>query len=149
MKERRFPRLLCFYKTLNNQAQAIKHLYSLPPPPNRHYNTHNISKVRQIFWRAETFNNSFLSQINRKWNKLDIMSNKLLHVQLICKALLDFIGPTTNSAFGTNAVSGLKLLTCFVLVWTISKKINLNLIFRIHWTHFALVPFEQKTPIRF
>ena len=32
MKERRFPRLVCFHKTLNNQAPAIKHLYTLFPP---------------------------------------------------------------------------------------------------------------------
>ena len=31
IKERRFPRLYCFYKTLNNQAPSIKHLYSLFP----------------------------------------------------------------------------------------------------------------------
>ena len=89
MKEMRFPRLVCFHKTLNNQTPAIKHLYSLFPPPNRHYNTHNFSKIRQIFCRTETFSNSFLSQKIRKWNRLDILSVKLLHGQLFCKALLD------------------------------------------------------------
>ena len=39
IKERRFPRLYCFYKNLDNQALAIKHLYGLCPPPNRHYDT--------------------------------------------------------------------------------------------------------------
>ena len=39
IKERRLPRFYCFYKTLDNQALAIKHLYGLCPPPNRHYNT--------------------------------------------------------------------------------------------------------------
>ena len=112
IKERMFPRLYCFNKTLDSQATAFKHLYSLLPPPNRHYNTHNFSKIRQMFCRTETFSNSFLPQKITKWNKLDIPSVKLLHVQLFWKALLDFIGPTTNSTFGTNVVSGLKLLTC-------------------------------------
>ena len=62
IKERRYPRLYCFYKTFDNQALAINHLYSLFSPPNRHYNRQNVSKSRQIFCRTETFSNSFLPQ---------------------------------------------------------------------------------------
>ena len=60
IKERGFPRLYCFYKTLDNQALTTKHLYGLFPPPNRYYNTKNVSKIRQIFCRTETISNSFL-----------------------------------------------------------------------------------------
>ena len=85
IKERRFPRLCCFYKTMNNQAPA--YLYSLFSPLNRHCNTHNFCKIRQIFCKTETFSNSFLSQKIRKWKKLDILSPKLLHVQYFTKYL--------------------------------------------------------------
>ena len=36
-----------------------------------------------------------------------------------------------------------------MLVSAISENINLNIIFKIHWTHCALVPLKQKTPITF
>ena len=56
IKERRFPRLCCLYKTLDN----LQIIYSLFPPPNRHYNTQTFSKIKQIFCRTGTFSNSFL-----------------------------------------------------------------------------------------
>ena len=60
MKERRwFRRLCCFYKILNNQAPT--YLFNLLSPPNKHYNTRNYSKIRQIFCRTETFSNSFFA----------------------------------------------------------------------------------------
>ena len=63
VKERRwFQRLCCFYKILNNQAPA--YLYSLLSPPNRYYNTHKYSKIRQIFCKTETFSNSFFASDN-------------------------------------------------------------------------------------
>ena len=59
MKEKTLFRKFCrFYKILNNQTPA--YLYGLLSPPNSHYNTHNYSKIRQIFCRTETFSNSFL-----------------------------------------------------------------------------------------
>ena len=110
MKERRwFQRLCCIYKIFNNQAPA--YLYSLFPPPNRHYNPSNYSKIRQILCRTETFSNSFLPQIIGKWNKLDISICQAFLHSVFSKGLLDFIRPTTNSTFGTNDFSGLKLLT--------------------------------------
>ena len=93
---------------MNNQAPA--YLYSLLSPPNRHYNTRKYSKIRQIFCRTETFSNFFLPQTIRKWNKLDTSICQAPSYSVLRKALLDFIQPTANSTFGTNDVSGLKLL---------------------------------------
>ena len=109
MKERRwFRRLCCFYKSFNNQAPA--YLYSFLSPPNRHYNTCNYSKIRQIFCRAETFNNSFLPQTIREWNKLDTSICQAPSYSVFRKAHLDFMRLTANSTFEINYVSGLKLL---------------------------------------
>ena len=94
---------------MNNQAPTF--LYSLLSPPNRHYNTFKCPKIRQIFCRTETSSNSFLSQKIREWNKLDTSICQAPSYSVFRKALLDFIRPTANSTFGTNDVSGLKLLT--------------------------------------
>ena len=94
---------------MNNQAPA--YLYSLLSWPIRHCNTHKYSKIRQFFCRTETFNNSFLPQTIREWNKLDTSMCQAPSYSVFCKALLDFIRPTANSAFGINDVSGLRLLT--------------------------------------
>ena len=75
-----------------------------------HYNTCYYSKIKQIFCRTETFNNSFLPQTIREWNKLDNSICKVSSYSVFPKALLDFTQPTVNSTFGTNDVSGLKLL---------------------------------------
>ena len=108
MKERRlFRRLFYFYKILNNQAPD--YLYSLFSPPNRHYNTCNYSKIRQIFCRTETFSNSFLLQTIREWKKLGTSIWQAPSYSVFRRALLDFIRPTANSTFGTNNVSSLKL----------------------------------------
>ena len=72
---------------------------------------HVLDRIRQIFCRTETFSNSFLPQIIRESNQLDTSVCQAPSYSLFCKALLDFIRPTENSAFGTNDVSGLKLLT--------------------------------------
>ena len=110
MKERRwFQRLRCFYKILNNQAPD--YLYSLLSPPNKHCNTHSYSEIRQIFCRTGTFSNSFLPQTIKQWNKLDTSIYQAPSYSVFRKTLLDFIWPTANSTFGTNDVSGLKLLT--------------------------------------
>ena len=109
MKERRwFRRLCCFYKILNNQPPG--YLYSLLSPPNRHYNTRKYSKIRQIFCRTETFSNYFLPQKIREWNKLDTSICQAPSYSVFRKALFNFIRPTANSTFGTNDVSGSKLL---------------------------------------
>ena len=79
--------------------------------PNRHYNKRKYSKNRQVFCRTETFRNSFLPQTVREWNKLDTSIFQVTSYSVFRKALLDFIRPTANSTFGTNDVSGLKLLT--------------------------------------
>ena len=100
---------LLFNKSLNNQTPD--YLYSLPSPPNRRYNTCKYSKIRQIFCRTKTFSNSFLPQTIRDWNKLDTSICQAPSYSVFRKALLDFIRPTANSTFGTNDVSGLKLLT--------------------------------------
>ena len=110
MKDRRwFRRLCCFYKILNNQTPG--YLYSLLVPPNRDYNTRRYTKFRQVFCRTETFSNSFLPQTIKEWNKLDTSICQAPSYSAFRKALLDFIRPTANSTFGTNDVSGLKLLT--------------------------------------
>ena len=110
MKDRRwFRRLCCFYKILNNQTPG--YLYHLLVPPNRDYNTRRYTKFRQIFCRTETFSNSFLPQTIKEWNKLDTSICQAPSYSAFRKALLDFIRPTANSTFGTNDVSGLKLLT--------------------------------------
>ena len=109
MKEkRRFRRLCCFYKILNNQTPA--YLYSLLSPPNKHYNTRKYSKIKQIFCRTETFSNSFLPQTIREWNKLDTSICQAPSYSVFCKALLDFIRPTAHGTFETNDISGLELL---------------------------------------
>ena len=94
---------------MNNQAPTF--LYSLLSPPNRHYNTFKCPKIRQIFCRTETSNNSFLSQKIREWNKLDTSICQAPSYSVFCKVILDFIRLTANSTFGTNDVCGLKLLT--------------------------------------
>ena len=53
----------------------------------------------------------FLPQTIREWNKLDTSICQAPSYSIFRKALLDFIRPTENSTFGTNDVSGLKLLT--------------------------------------
>ena len=84
VKERRcFRRLCCFIKFWIFKHQLT--VYSLLPLPNRHYNTRNCFKVRQIFCRTETFSNSFLAQTVREWNKLDTSICKLLHIQYFAK----------------------------------------------------------------
>ena len=93
---------------MNNQAPA--YLYSLLSPPNRHYNTRKYSKIRENLRRTETFSNSFLPQTIREWNKLDTSICQAPSYSVFRKALVDFIRPTPNSTFGTNDVSGLKLL---------------------------------------
>ena len=94
---------------MNNKAPA--YLYSLLSPRNRHYKTHSYSKIRQIFYRKKTLSNSFLPQTIRKWNKLDTSICQAPSHPVFRKALLGFIRPTASSTFGTNDVSGLKLLT--------------------------------------
>ena len=117
MKEkRRFRRLCCFYKILNNQTPA--YLYSLLSPPNKHYNTRKYSKIKQIFCRTETFSNSFLPQTIREWNKLDTSICQAPSYSVFCKALLDFIRQTANSTFETNDVSGLELFIRLCVVFS-------------------------------
>ena len=140
-------RLCCFYEILNNQTPG--YLYSLLCPPNRHYITRKYSKVRQIFCRTETFNNSFLPQTIRECNKLDTSICQAPSYSVFRKALLDFIRPTANSTFGTNDVSGLKLLTRLRVGFSHLREHKLNIIFKKHWTHCALVPLKQKAPITF
>ena len=53
----------------------------------------------------------FLPRTIREWNKLDTSIYQAASYSVFRKALLDFIRPTANSTFGTNDVSGLKLLT--------------------------------------
>ena len=100
------------FETLKKRwFQRPGYIYSLLSPPNRHYNTRKYSKIRQIFCRTETFSNSFLPQTIKEWNKLDTSICQAPSYSAFRKALLDFIRPTANSTFGTNDVSGLKLLT--------------------------------------
>ena len=96
---------------MNNQTPG--YLYSLLAPPNRDYSTRRYTKFRPIFCITETFSNSFLPQTIKEWNKLDTSICQAPSYSAFRKALLDFIRPTANSTFGTNDVSGLKLLTRF------------------------------------
>ena len=73
-------------------------------------NTRKYSKIRQIFYRTETFSNYFLPQTIREWNKPYTSICQAPLYSVFPKALLDFTRPTTNSTVGTNDVSGLKLL---------------------------------------
>ena len=52
-----------------------------------------------------------MPQTIKEWNKLDTSICQAPSYSAFRKALLDFIRPTANSTFGTNDVSGLKLLT--------------------------------------
>ena len=52
-----------------------------------------------------------MPQAIKEWNKLDTSICQAPSYSVFRKALLDFIRPTANSTFGTNDVSGLKLLT--------------------------------------
>ena len=99
----------CFYKTLNNQAPA--YLYSLLLTPSRHYNTLTIPKLDRFSAEQKLLVILFLPQAIREWNKLDTSICQAPSYSVFRKALLDFIRPTANSTFGTNNVSGLKLLT--------------------------------------
>ena len=69
------------------------------------------SKIRQDFCKTETFSKYFLPQTIREWNKLDTSICQAPSYSVFRKAHLDFIRLTANSTFGTNDVSGLKLLT--------------------------------------
>ena len=83
IKERRwFRRFFRCYKILNNQAPA--YIYSLLSPPNRHYNTRNWFKIKQIFCGIKTFSNSCLPQTIRELENgtnLITKSIKVLHIQ--------------------------------------------------------------------
>ena len=92
--------MVAFIKFRIIEHQPIFTIYL--PRPNRHYNTHQYSKVRQIFSRTETFSDSFL--IIREWNKLDTSICQAPSYSVFCKALLDFMQPTRISTFGTNDV---------------------------------------------
>ena len=85
---------------MNNQAPA--YLYSLLSPPNKHYNTRNYSKISS----AEQKLLVILFCHRKLENGINLIPQyvKLLHIQY-------FVRPTANSTFGTNDVSGLKLLT--------------------------------------
>ena len=76
------------------------------------------AKIKHIFCRTETFSNSFLPQTIREWNKLDSSICRDPSYSVFCKTLLDFIRPTVNSTFGTSDVSGLKLLTRLLVVFS-------------------------------
>ena len=135
MKERRlFRRLCCFYKILINQTPV--YLYCLHSPPNRHYNTRSYSKIRQIFCRTETFSNSFLPQTIREWKKLDTSNCQTPSYSVFRKALLDFIRPTAKNTLGTNAVSGLTLLTRLRVGFSHLRE------HKFKGTHCALVPLK-------
>ena len=108
-QRRRIQRLYSFYKLLNNQASA--YIYSLLSPSNRRkFKCTLIFRIRQIFYRTETFSNYFLPQTIREWNKLHTSICQAPLYSVFPKALLDFTRPTTNSTAGANDVSGLKLL---------------------------------------
>ena len=94
---------------MNNQTPG--YLYRLLAPPYSDYNTRRYTKFRQIFYRTETFSNYFLPQTIKEWNKLDTSICQAPSYSAFRKALLVFIRTTANNTFGTNDVSGLKLLT--------------------------------------
>ena len=130
---------------MNNQAPA--YLHSLLRPPNRHYNKFNYSKLDRF--SAEQKVLVILFCLKKLENGTNLMSQsvKLLCIQYFAKALLDlsnwlqiaFLEPIMFLVYSHWHV--------FVLVSAISKNINLNIIFKIHCTHCALVPLKQKTPI--
>ena len=91
----------------------------------------------------------FLPRTIREWNKLDTSIYQAASYSVFRKALLDFIRPTANSTFGTNDASGSKLLTRLRVGFSHLRNINLNIIFKIYWTHCAHVPLKQKTPVTF
>ena len=100
VKERRwFRRLCCFLEN-----------FELLSSPNRHYYTRSYSKIRQSFCSTETFNNSFLPQTIREWNKLEIWICQAPSYSVFLKALLGFIRLTANSTCVTNDAAVLKLL---------------------------------------
>ena len=76
------------------------------------------AKIRHIFSRTETVIISFLPQTIREWNKLATSICQVPSYSVFCKTLLDFIQPTVNSTFGTSDVSGLKLLTRLLVVFS-------------------------------
>ena len=76
------------------------------------------AKIRHIFRKTETFIISFLPQTIREWNKLATSICQVPSYSVFCKTLLDFIQPTVNSTFGTSDVSGLKLLTRLLVVFS-------------------------------
>ena len=148
MKESKwFRRLCCFCKILNNQVPA--YLYSVPPPPNRHYNTRNYSNIGQIFCRTKTFSNYFLPQTIWEWNKLDTSIYQAPSYSVFCKALMDFIQPTANRTIGINDVSSLKLLTRLRVRFSHLREHKFKHNFQNTLNLLHLVPLKQKTAITF
>ena len=136
MKERRwFWRLHCFYKILNNQAPA--YLYSYFP-----------QQIDIII--TETVSNFFLPQTIREWKKRDPSIFQAPSYSVFRKPLSDFIRPTAKCTFGTNDFNfWFKIIDTSSCWLQPSQRTNLNVIFKIHWNHCALVPGKQKTPITF
>ena len=127
MKERKQFRIICcFYKILNNQVPA--YLYSLLPTKQALQDTY-YSKIRQIFCRTKTFINSFLPQKVRKWNKLNASICQGPSYSVFRKAILDFIRQTANSTFGTNDVSGLKILIRLRVAFRPLREHKFNLLY--------------------
>ena len=82
-------------------------------------------------------------------NETNLMpqSVKLLYIQYFAKALLDLSNRLQIAFLEPIMFLVYSYWHVFVLVSAISKNINLNIIFKMHCTHCALVPLKQKTPI--
>ena len=115
------------------------YFYSLVSLPNKHYNTRNCSKIRQMFCRTEAFSHFYLPQGIREWNKLNNSICQAPSYSVIRKALLDFTWQTANSTFKTVDVCGLKVLTRLSIGFSNLKEHKFKHIFqKTHWTHYAI-----------
>ena len=73
----------------------------------------SISKLDRFSAEQKLLVILFLPHTVREWNKFDTSICQATPYSVFRKALLDFIRLIANSTFGTNDVSGLKLLTRF------------------------------------
>ena len=83
MKERRFRRICCFSKILNNQTTG--YLYSLLSPPNRHYNTRKHSRLDRFSAEQKLLVILFCLRQLKNGTNLIPQSAKLLHIQHFAK----------------------------------------------------------------
>ena len=126
-------KLCSFYKTLNYRSPVYP--FSLLPSTNSHYVIHNYSWIGQNLWKANNFINSILFYSCREWDKFNSSIGQAPPYAVFC----ELYRPTRNTTFG------IKNLTRVRVNFINLRITDLNIIFKICWTHCSRLPFRQKT----